>query len=243
MSTRKPLTSSVLAERWSWDDSLKFLPFLHNPFFVFRLGHGVVGILSVRMGMTEWREQGRMAENQFAASNLTEAQVGQFRFRQAGGVLPHHGHGFFPEQIQRRIEDALAVRMDRRMKHGRVHEHDVIRDLFNFQIGPELLLALRQDGVDVVQALGVAVADVKQGNAIYKGVHPQNLIDGQLADDVLVVGVLVVTGDVDLQVSDVIIQVCLGDRGAELAVQSHESLRGHQCQPFTTRSVIPIRRA
>jgi len=54
-----------------------------------------------------------------------------------------------------------------------------------------------------MQALGVAVADVKQGHAVYEGVHPQDLIDGQLAHDVLVEGVLVVAANTDLQVPHV----------------------------------------
>lgn len=54
--------------------------------------------------------------------------------------------------------DSLAVRMDRGMKHGPVDEHDVARDLVDFQVGPELLLAFRQDRVDIVQALGVTIA-------------------------------------------------------------------------------------
>ena len=162
-----------------------------------------------------------MAENQFTASNLTESQVGQVRLRQTAGIFPHDGHGFFPEKVQRRIEDALAVWMDRGMKHGPVHEHDVARNLIDLQVGPELLLALRQYGVDLVQTLGVAVADVKQGNAVYEGVHPQNLIDGQLADDVLVVGVLVVAADTDRQMPDVIVQVRPGDPGTRFSVQSH----------------------
>src|SRR6185312_12669856 len=125
-----------------------------------------------------------------------------------------------------RIEDALAVSMDRWMKHGTVHEHDVARDLLDLQVGPERLLALRQDAVDLVQTLGVAVADFKQGNAVHEGVHPHNLIDSQLADDVLVEGVFAVTADADLQVPDIIVQVRPGDRGAELAVQAHERLQG-----------------
>ena len=167
-----------------------------------------------------------MAVNQFAAGDLAESQVGQFRLRQTAGVLPHDGNRFFPEQVQRRIEDALAVRMDRRMKHRPVHEHDVARDLLDFQVGPKFLLAIRQYRVDLVQTLGVAVADFKQGHAVHEGVHPHNLIDGELADDVLVEGVLVVAADADLQVPDVIVQVRPGDRGAKFAVQSHESLQG-----------------
>jgi hypothetical protein len=38
--------------------------------------------------------------------------------------------------------------------------------------------------VDFVQALGVTVANVKQGNAVYEGVCPQNLVHRQLADDI-----------------------------------------------------------
>jgi hypothetical protein len=62
---------NVLVEPWSRYHSLKSLPFLHAPFFMFRLGHGVGGVLSVRMGIMEGRPQGRMAENQFAMSSLT----------------------------------------------------------------------------------------------------------------------------------------------------------------------------
>ena len=43
---------------------------------------------------------------------------------------------------------------------------------------------------------------------------PQNLIDGQLADDVLVASIFVVAADADLQVPDVIVQVRPGDRSA-----------------------------
>src|SRR5215831_2879683 len=104
---------SGLAVRWSWNDSLESLPFLHDPFFIFRLGHGVIGVLAGRVGIMKRRPPGRMAVNQFAASDLAEAQVGKVRLRQTARVPPHYGHGFFPEQVQRRIEDALAVRMDR----------------------------------------------------------------------------------------------------------------------------------
>jgi hypothetical protein len=115
--------------------------------------------------------------------------------------------------------------MDRRMKHGSVHEHDMAGDFLDLQVRPELLLALRQDRVDLVQPLGVTVANIKKGNAIYEGVHPHDLIDGQLADDVLVDGVLVVAADADLQVPDVVIQVRPDDRRAELAVLAHENLQ------------------
>src|SRR5262249_61359263 len=80
---------------------------------------------------------------------------------------------------------------------------------------------------DLVQALGVAVADFKQGNAVHQGVHPLNLIDGKLAHDVLVEAVLVVAADADLQVPDVVVQVRPGDRATELAVQAHGSLQEH----------------
>jgi hypothetical protein len=70
-STMKPLTSTVLTERWSWANPLKFLPFLHDPLFMFRLGHGVVGVLAGRVGIMEGRPQGRVPENQFAIPSLT----------------------------------------------------------------------------------------------------------------------------------------------------------------------------
>jgi hypothetical protein len=37
---------------------------------MFRLGHGVVGVLAGRVGIMEGRPQGRMAENQFAMPSL-----------------------------------------------------------------------------------------------------------------------------------------------------------------------------
>ena len=78
-----------------------------------RPGHGLVGVLAGRVGIVEGCPQGRMAENQFAAGNFTEAHVGQFRLGKPAGILPHDGKGFLPEQVERRIEDALAVRMNR----------------------------------------------------------------------------------------------------------------------------------
>jgi hypothetical protein len=89
-------------------------------------------------------------------------------------------------------------------------------------------------------ALGVAVADVEQRYTVYESVHPQNLIDGQLADDVLVEAVLVVAADADLQVPDVIVQVRAGNRGAELAVQAHQNLQ--RLESLTDGPQIPFSR-
>lgn len=51
---------------------LEPLPFLVHPLFMFRLGHGVVGVLTGRVGVMEGRPQGRVPENQFAMPSLRE---------------------------------------------------------------------------------------------------------------------------------------------------------------------------
>src|SRR5437899_1046058 len=60
-----------------------------------------------------------------------------------------------------------SARLAESLKNGPVDEHDVARDLLDLQVGPELLLAFRQYRVNLVQALGVAVADFKRGNAVH----------------------------------------------------------------------------
>src|SRR5690242_8155569 len=73
-------------------------------------------------------------------------------------------------------------------------------------------------------ALGVIVADVKQRYTVRDSICPEKLVHRQLADDVLVQGVLIVAADTELQVPEVIVQLRASNRGAKLAVQSHARL-------------------
>src|SRR5207253_9860261 len=56
------------------------------------------------------------------AGDLAEPQVGKVCPGQTARVLPRDGKRFFPEQNEGGFEDALAVRVDRRVKHGAVQE-------------------------------------------------------------------------------------------------------------------------
>src|SRR5579864_3032650 len=77
---------SALAERWSWGDSLKSLPFLHHALFMFRLGHGGVDVLAGRVRQPTSRIH---SVNAFQALRVL-GWTGWFSYSSAycGGFLP-----------------------------------------------------------------------------------------------------------------------------------------------------------
>jgi hypothetical protein len=92
--------------------------------------------------------------------------------------------------------------------------------------------------VEFVHPLGVVVANLEQRHAVRLGVGPENLIQRQLANDVLTQTVLVIAGYGDFQVANVVAQVRPAHGGAVLHVEAHRSTSG-----FLGLAGLPLRLA
>src|SRR5689334_18144030 len=85
-------------------------------------------------------------------------------------------------------------------------------------------MAIGQNDAGLVQPLRVVVANVEKRHAIGEGIAPENLIHGQLADEIRLGTILVITVDADDQVPDVIILLASSHRRREFATQTHSTL-------------------
>src|SRR4051812_17874510 len=108
-----------------------------------------------------------------------------------------------PEQCNHRLQNGLAAESQFGMQHDPIHEDDVIDHFECLQVGPNLSLLVGQRPIDLVQALGVAIADLEQRLAVDLGVCPEDL-GGQKSSHDEFLPQLVECQNADFQLSDVI---------------------------------------